>query len=165
MIREEARYCCGTVSRENEKGGLILFELLRGGFSSHTAQKYRVAFYHNLSPDTLNQTISTEILKHRDKHSADNYGVQLSGVYVDHAYHMQTERPAFEKLIADARSGEFDWIITKSIAQFAPSSEETIRVIEELLELPHPVTVIFESDMLDSNVIHSVVPILRGCCT
>ena len=39
-----------------------------------------VAFYHNLSPDTLNQTISTEILKHRDKHSADNYGVQLSEV-------------------------------------------------------------------------------------
>lgn len=69
-----------------------MFELLRGGFSSHTAQKYRVAFYHNLSPDTLNQTISTEILKHRDKHSADNYGVQLSEVYVDHAYHMQTER-------------------------------------------------------------------------
>ena len=61
-----------------------MFELLRGGFSSHTAQKYRVAFYHNLSPDTLNQTISTEILKHRDKHSADNYGVQLSEVYVDH---------------------------------------------------------------------------------
>ena len=142
-----------------------MFELLRGGFSSYTARKYRVAFYHNLSPDTMNQSTAAELIKKRDKHSADNYGVQLSEVYVDHAYHMQTERPAFEKLLADARSGEFDWIITKSIAQFAPSSEETIRVIEELLELPHPVTVIFESDMLDSNVIHSVVPILRGCYT
>ena len=141
-----------------------MFELLRGGFPFHTAQQCRAAFYHNLSPDTLNQTISTEILKHRDKHSADNYGVQLSEVYVDHAYSAETERPAFEQMLEDARNGRFDCIITKSIERFAPTSEETIQVIEELLSLPNQVTVIFESDMLDSNVIHSVIPILRGCC-
>lgn len=142
-----------------------MFELLRGGFSSYTAQKCRVAFYHNLSPDPVDQSITAELMKHRDKHSADNYSVQLIEVYVDHAYSTETERPAFEQMLEDARNGRFDCIITKSLAQFAPSSEETIRVIEELLELPHPVTVIFESDMLDSNVIHSVVPIHRGCCT
>ena len=142
-----------------------MFELLRGGFSSHTAQKYRVAFYHNLCPDSVDQSITAELMRHRDKHSADNHSVQLIEVYVDHAYSTETERPAFEQMLEDARNGRFDCIITKSIERFAPTSEETIRVIEELLELPHPVTVIFESDMLDSNVIHSVVPILRGCCT
>ena len=55
--------------------------------------------------------------------------------------------------------------ITKSIERFAPTSEDTIQAIEMLLSLPNPVTVVFERDMLDSNVIHSVVPILRGCCT
>lgn len=142
-----------------------MFELLRGGFPSHTAQQCRAAFYHNLSPDSVDQSITAELMRHRDKHSADNYSVQLIEVYVDHAYSAETERPAFEQMLEDARNGRFDCIITKSIERFAPTSEETIQVIEELLSLPNPVTVIFESDMLDSNVIHSVVPILRGCCT
>lgn len=138
-----------------------MVELLRGGFPTHTAQRCRAAFYHNLSL----QTVSIELMKHRDKLSADNYGVQLSEVYVDHAYGAETERPAFEKMLEDARNSSFELIITKSISQFAPTSEDTIQAIEELLSLPNPVTVFFESDMLDSNVIHSVVPILRGCCT
>lgn len=139
-----------------------MVELFRDGFSSHTAQQCRIAFYHNLSPDTMNQTITAELIKHRDKHIAEKYGVQLNAVYVDYA---DTKRPAFEKMLSDAKTGSFDIIITKSIAQFAPTSEDTIQAIEELLSLPNPVTVFFESDMLDSNVIHSVVPILRGCCT
>ena len=142
-----------------------MVELLRGGFPSHTAQRRRAAFYHNLSLQTVNQTVSIELMKHRDKLTADNYGVQLSEVYVDHAYGAETERPAFEKMLEDARNGGFELIITKSISQFAPTSEDTIHAIEELLSLPNPVTVFFESDMLDSKVIHSVVPLLRGCCT
>ena len=142
-----------------------MVELLMGGFSSHTAQQCRAAFYHNLSPDPVEQTVTAELMKHRDKHTADIYGVQLSDVYVDHAYSTETERPAFEQMLGDARNGRFDCIITKSIERFAPTSEDTIQAIEMLLSLPNPVTVIFESDMLDSNVIHSVVPILRGCCT
>jgi len=142
-----------------------LVELLRGGFPSHTAQRRRAAFYHNFSPIPINQTVSIELMKHRDKLTADNYGVQLIEVYVDHAYGAETERPAFEKMLEDARNGRFELIITKSISQFAPTSEDTIYAIEELLSLPNPVTVFFESDMLDSNVIHSVVPLLRGCCT
>lgn len=142
-----------------------MVELLRGGFPSHTAQQRQAAFYHNLSLQTVNQTVSIELMKHRDKLTADNYGVQLSEVYVDHAYGDETERPAFEKMLEDARNGSFELIITKSISQFVPTSEDTIQAIEELLSLPNPVTVFFESDMLDSNVIHSVVPILRGCST
>ena len=142
-----------------------MVELLRGGFSSNTAQQCRAAFYHNLSSDPVEQTVTAELMKHRDKHSADNYGVQLIEVYVDHAYSAETERPAFEQMLEDARNGRFDCIITKSIERFAPTSEDTIQAIEMLLSLPNPVTVVFERDMLDSNVIHSVVPILRGCCT
>jgi DNA invertase Pin-like site-specific DNA recombinase len=112
----------------------------------------------------VEQSITAELMRHRDKLSADNYSVQLIEVYVDHAYSAETERPAFEQMLEDARNGRFDCIITKSIERFASTSEETIQVIEELLSLPNPVTVIFESDMLDSNVIHSVIPILRGCC-
>lgn len=58
-----------------------MVELLRGGFPSHTAQRRRAAFYHNLSLQTVNQTVSIELMKHRDKLTADNYGVQLIEVY------------------------------------------------------------------------------------
>lgn len=112
-----------------------MFELLRGGFPSHTAQQCRAAFYHNLCPDLVDQSITEELMRHRDKHSADNYGVQLIEVYVDHAYSAETERPAFEQMLEEARNGRFDCIITKSIERFAPTSEETIQVIEELLSL------------------------------
>jgi len=113
----------------------------------------------------MDQTISTELIKHQDRLWAENYDVQLNTVYIDHAYNVQAKRHSFETMLADARAGNLDMIITKSIEQFAPTSEKTIQIIEELLSLPNPVTVIFESDMLDSYVIHSVVPILRGCCT
>ena len=92
-----------------------MFELLRGGFPSHTAQQCRAAFYHNLSPDPVDQSITAELMKHRDKFSADNYSVQLIEVYVDHAYSAETERPAFEQMLEDARNGRFDCIITKCI--------------------------------------------------
>ncbi len=140
-------------------------EFIGGGWSLQTNKHCRVAFYHNLCPALMDQTVTAELMKHRDMHTADNYGVQLSEVYVDHAYNADTERTAFEKMLADARDGRFEWIITKSIERFAPTAEDTIQAIEELLSLPNPVMVYFESDMLDSNVIHSVVPILRGCCT
>lgn len=142
-----------------------MFEFIRGYHFPHTARQCRAVFYHNLSPDPMDQTISTELIKHQDRLFAENYGVQLNTVYIDQAYNAQAERSSFEAMLADARAGNFDMIITKSIDQFAPTSEETIQIIEELLSLPNPVTVIFESDMLDSYVIHSVVPILRGCCT
>lgn len=140
-------------------------EFIGGGRSPQTNKQCRVVFYHNLSPDSADQTASAELMKRRDKNTADVYGVQLIAVYVDHAYLTQTERPAFEKMLADARNGQFDFIITKSIERFAPTAEDTVQAIEELLSQPKPVRVIFESERLDSNIIHSIVPILRGCCT
>ncbi len=113
----------------------------------------------------MDQTITAKMMELQDEHFVESHGVHLSGIYVDHAHNTDTKRPAFEKMLADARDGVFDWIITKSIERFAPTAEDTIEAVEELLSQPDPVTVYFESDMLDSNVIHSVVPILRGCCT
>ena len=59
-------------NKNDKSGGHILVELFRDGFSSHTAQQFRIAFYHNLSPDTMNQTITAELIKHRDKHIAES---------------------------------------------------------------------------------------------
>ena len=76
-----------------------------------------------------------------------------------------TERSEMMLLNINARNVSFDFIITKSIDRFAPTAEDTITAIEELLLLSNPVRVIFESERLDSIIIHSIVPILRGCYT
>ncbi|MBK6089128.1 recombinase family protein [Ruminococcus difficilis] len=51
---------------------------------------------------------------------------------------------SFNNLISDCKSGKIDLIITKSISQFCQSLSDSLIVIKELSELPHPVSVIFE---------------------
>lgn len=58
-------------------------------------QHCRVAFYHNLSPDPMNQTITIEIMKQQDRHTAEKiYGGLLSAVYIDHAYNLVSPHAA-----------------------------------------------------------------------
>lgn len=77
------------------------------------------------------------------------------------AYQSQT----MDKMLLDARAGKFDLLLTDTIDRFAASANEVIQYIEELLSLETPVRVYFLNDMLDSDTIHSILPILRGCCT
>ena len=130
----------------------------------YVCRQCRVAFYHNLSPDPMNQTITYALLKKQDKCTAERvYGAHLSAVYIDHAYtgEVLPERPGFTKLLEDARAGKFDMIVTSTLKQFTASSDETLQVTEELLALPDPVVVRFEKDLLDSEFIHEILPLLR----
>ena len=77
-------------------------EFIGGKRFPQTNKHCRAAFYHNLCPDPMNQTTTAKMMKLQDKHAAENYGVQLSAVYVDNAYHTEMERPAFEKMLEDA---------------------------------------------------------------
>lgn len=138
--------------------------IIRGKQISHVDLQYRGAFYHNLSPDQMDQTISIELMKKQDKRTAEKiYGALLSAVYVDHAYNgeVMSERPGFEKLLEDARAGKFDMIVTPTLKHFTASSDETLQITEELLALPAPVVIRFEKDMLDSEFIHEILPLLR----
>ncbi len=72
------------------------------------------------------------------------------------------KRPSFEMMMEDARAGKFDLLITESIERFAPTAEETMRCTEELRDLPKPVMVRFLKDRIDSETVHSIIPIIRG---
>lgn len=72
------------------------------------------------------------------------------------------KRPLFEMMMEDARAGKFDLLITESIERFAPTAEETMQCTEELRDLPTPVTVRFLKDRIDSETVHSIIPIIRG---
>jgi DNA invertase Pin-like site-specific DNA recombinase len=72
------------------------------------------------------------------------------------------KRPSFEMMMEDARAGKFDLLITESIERFAPTAEETMQCTEELRDLPKPVMVRFLKDRIDSETVHSIIPIIRG---
>ena len=45
------------------------------------------------------------------------------------------ERPGFQKMMADARAGKIDLIITKSISRFARNTDTLLKAVRELKEL------------------------------
>ena len=127
--------------------------------------KTRVAYYHNLKEDSCSTDASDELLKLRNKQLAERNGCwQYADSYIDHAYGKpaSAERPAFSQMLADARNGEFDLLIVRSIDGFTPTVEDTLNTVEELLALPSPVTIRFVQEMLDSETVHAVAPIVRG---
>ena len=58
------------------------------------------------------------------------------GVYVDEAVTgTKTERPEFQRLLADCRAGKIDMIITKSISRFARNTVTLLETVRELKAL------------------------------
>lgn len=58
------------------------------------------------------------------------------GVYVDEAVTgTKTERPEFQRLLADCRAGKIDLIITKSISRFARNTVTLLETVRELKAL------------------------------
>lgn len=59
-------------------------------------------------------------------------------------------RLGFQQLIADAKAGKFDYIITKSISRFSRNTIDGLTTINELRQLDPPVGVYFEKENLDT---------------
>ncbi len=68
------------------------------------------------------------------------------------------KRDSFNRMIADAKAGRFDFIITKEISRFSRSTLDSIQYTQELLE--HDVGVFFQNDninTLDSDSVFRLV--------
>ena len=57
-------------------------------------------------------------------------------------------RDSFLRMIADAKAGRFDFIITKEISRFSRSTLDSIKYTQELLE--HDVGVLFQNDNINT---------------
>ena len=53
-------------------------------------------------------------------------------------------------MIEDCKKGEIDLIVTKSVSRFARNVVDCIGYVRELLSLPHPVGVFFETERLNT---------------
>lgn len=113
----------------------------------------KAAIYCWLSAQEENQALSYE---QQVKTCMDlinsNVRYQLYDIYADleitdtYTMHMY----GFQQMIEDCRAGKINLILTKSIYRFAGNEMDTLKSIQMLSNLPHPVEVIFETEHVDT---------------
>ena len=111
----------------------------------------RVTFYARVSTDKDEQLNSLEIqIQYYTEliQSKPNW-TYVEG-YIDEGISGTStkKRDSFNRMIADAKAGRFDFIITKEISRFSRSTLDSIQYTQELLE--HDVGVLFQNDNINT---------------
>ena len=103
----------------------------------------RVALYIRVS--TMNEDQDTSIeTQRKQKDIIEASGAKNITVYEDRISGGSTNRPEFNRMIADAKAGKIDVIYTKNLSRFARNAEFLLKTIREMEELG--VVVIFAED-------------------
>ena len=100
-------------------------------------RRLRVAAYCRVSTANEDQESSIENQRlHYEELINQNPDYENAGIYYDQGISgFKETRPGFQKMMADARAGKFDLIITKSITRFARNTDTVLKATRELKEL------------------------------
>ena len=100
-------------------------------------KKTRVCSYARVSTDSLKQADSFENqVSTYERTLKANPEYEFVGIYADQGISGRSEnRPEFQRMLADARAGKFDLVITKSISRFARNTTTVLKYTRELKEL------------------------------
>lgn len=107
----------------------------------------RVAYYCRVSTDKDVQINSLENQKqYFENYIKENESWDLAGAYIDQGKSGTSlkVRPEFNRMIADAKRGKFDLIVTKEASRWARNIVDSISVVRDLLQ--YGVGVIFQND-------------------
>lgn len=113
----------------------------------------RVAVYARVSTDDPRQTSSYELQKnHYHDVISKSPNWKLVQIYADEGISGTSlqHRDQFKLIIEDCKQGKIDLIVTKSVSRFARNVVDCIGYVRELLALPHPVGVFFETERLNT---------------
>lgn len=113
----------------------------------------RVAVYARVSTDDPRQTSSYELQKnHYHDVISKSPNWKLVQIYADEGISGTSlqHRDQFKLMIEDCKQGKIDLIVTKSVSRFARNVVDCIGYVRELLTLPHPVGVFFETERLNT---------------
>lgn len=113
----------------------------------------RVAVYARVSTDDPRQTSSYELQKnHYHDVISKSPNWKLVQIYADEGISgtFLQHRDQFKLMIEDCKQGKIDLIVTKSVSRFARNVVDCIGYVRELLALPHPVGVFFETERLNT---------------
>lgn len=115
--------------------------------------RQRVGIYVRVSTDDVRQTTSYELQKkYYEEFVRAHPNWELVNIYPDEGISGTSlkKREQFMKMIADAKTGKLDMIITKSVSRFARNVVDFIGMVRDLAELRPPVGVFFESECIFS---------------
>lgn len=113
--------------------------------------KLKVAFYARVSTESEDQQVS---IHHQDEYYrnfiAQNKNWVFVGAYIDNGISgIRTEkRDEFQRMMADAKAGKIDMIVTKEITRFARNTLDSIKYTRELLM--YGVCVWFQNDNINT---------------
>ena len=113
----------------------------------------RVAIYVRVSTDDLSQTTSFELQKkYYEDFVATNPKWELVEIYADEGISGTStkNREAFNRMMADAKDGKIDLIITKSVSRFARNVENFLTAVRKLSEHNPRIGIYFESENIYS---------------
>ncbi len=113
----------------------------------------RVAVYARVSTPDPTQTTSFELQrKYYEDFVRQHEKWELVGIYADEGKSGTSlkHREQFNEMIADAKAGKIDLIITKSISRFARNVEDFLSSVRTLAEHNPPIGVFFESEAIYS---------------
>lgn len=113
----------------------------------------RVAVYARVSTDDPRQTSSYELQKnHYHDVISKSPNWKLVQIYADEGISGTSlqHRDQFKLMIEDCKQGKIDLIVTKSVSRFARNVVDCIGYVRELLALPYPVGVFFETERLNT---------------
>ena len=71
-----------------------------------------------------------------DQKVMTDMAMSISGAGVISVFLDGEDRSAYQEMVADARAGQIDAIITSSIACFAPSTRDLLAALKELDKIP-----------------------------
>lgn len=111
----------------------------------------RVTFYARVSTDKDEQlnSLENQVQYYTELIQSKPNWTYVEG-YVDEGISGTStkKRDSFNRMIADAKAGCFDFIITKEISRFSRSTLDSIQYTQELLE--HDVGVLFQNDNINT---------------
>lgn len=113
----------------------------------------RVAIYARVSTDDVNQTTSFELQrKYYEDFVKQHEKWELVRIYADEGISGTSlkHRDAFNEMIADAKAGKIDLIITKSVSRFARNVEDFLSSVRVLAEHVPPIGVFFQTEAIYS---------------
>ena len=113
----------------------------------------RVGIYVRVSTDDVRQTTSFELQKKYYEDFVTRHPKwELIKIYADEGISgtSTAHREEFKSMIADAKAGKLDIIVTKSVSRFARNVVDCIGIVRDLAEQKNPVGVFFESEAIFS---------------
>ena len=113
----------------------------------------RVGIYVRVSTDNVHQSMSYELQKKYYEEFVKRHPKwQLVDIYADEGISGTSlkHRDAFNRMIADARAGRLDLIITKSVSRFARNVVDFLGMVRMLSEHTPRIGVFFEAECIYS---------------